>query len=227
MSQKKIQDLMKVSGRYEIELLPDMESYLKEQLENGTYDLDVNLAILKLYLLYPDEAKAEVYEGILLKALMAYPATDFALCMYQIPEKHQLQKGLEDAADLARFLETCKFKAFWKEAHQQVENAKEKPDTGLARAKGWETAVRKFVASVVSSTYRSIRCDQLAELLSLQAADLAPIIKENGWVKSKDDKDLIIVRENASFENTRSEPKERSTMSLEMYKKLFNASSSA
>jgi translation initiation factor 3 subunit K len=229
MSPKHIEELLAGGGRYDLDVLQQMEAYLEEQLEKGSYDLEANLAILKIYLLYPDSAKVPVYEGILLKALMAFPSTDFALCMYQIPEKHQ--QGLEHAMELARLLETAKFKAFWKTAQQQIDAAKEKETEGgevqgLSRAQGWQTAVRKFVAGVVSSTYRSIRCDQLADLLNLQVSELAPLIQENNWVKSKEDKDVIIVRENASFETARAEPKERATMSLDMYRQLFMASSS-
>merc|ERR1712151_202438 len=151
-----------------------------------------------------------------------------ALCMYQIPEKHQ--QALEHPMELARLLETAKFKAFWKTAQQQIDSAKESEGgevQGLSRAQGWQTAVRKFVAGVVSSTYRSIRCDQLADLLNIQVSELTPVIKENNWVKSKEDKDVIIVREDTSFETARAEPKERTTMSLDMYRQLFMASSGA
>merc|ERR1719263_1536097 len=225
MSPMEIEELLAGGGRYDIEVLPQMEAYLAEQLEKGTYDLDANLAILKLYLLHPDAAKVAVYEGILLKALMAFPATDFALFMYQVSEKHQ--QALEPQMELARLLETAKFKAFWKTAQQQIDAAKDAEGgevRGLARAKGWQTAIRKFVAGVVSNTYRSIRCDQLADLLNLPVSELNPVIKENGWSQSKEEKDVVLVRENASFEVT-AEPKEQATMSLEMYRQLFMASS--
>lgn len=228
MSPPHIETLLASGGRYEIGILPDMEAYLEEQLDKGTYDLDANLAILKLYLLYPEESKVSVYEGILLKALTAFPATDFAMCMYQIPEKHHAQ--LKDPIRLSQHLEQAKFKLFWKTAEEQVAAAKESESgeaQGLSRAKGWQDFVRKFIAGVVSNTYRSIRCDQLAELLNLQASELAPVIKANSWVKSKEDKEVIIVRENASFETARVEPKEKSTMSLDMYRKLFMASTGA
>merc|ERR1712146_246643 len=92
-------------------------------------------------------------------------------------------------------------------------------------AKKWQEAIREFVCGVVSSTYRSIRAEQLAELLNLPSKDLDAVVKANGWKRSKDDKEVIIVRENATFENARAEPKTSTTMSLDTYRQLFMASS--
>jgi len=228
MSPAHIEHLLAGGGRYDIDILPQLEAYLQEQLDKATYDLEANLAILKLYLLSPEAAKVSVYEGILVKALMAFPATDFALCMYQIPEKHHA--ALKSIDKLSQHLEMAKFKAFWKTAEEQVAAAKEAEGgeaAGISRAHGWQDAVRRHVCGVVNSTYRSIRCDQLADLLNLQVSDLNAVIKENSWVRSKDDKDVIIVRENASFETARAEPKATTTMSLDMYRQLFMASSGA
>jgi len=228
MSPKHIEELLTGGGRYEVELLPQLEAYVEEQLKEATYDLEANLAVLKLYLLNPEEAKVSIYEAILVKALTAFPATDFALCMYQIPEKHH--QHLKDPIRLAQHLEMAKFKAFWKMAEEQVAAAKAADGdkvTGISRANKWQDSIRQFICGVVSSTYRSIKCDRLADLLNLQVKDLDTAIKANSWVRSKEDKDVIIVRESATFETARDEPKAASTMSLDMYKQLFNASSSA
>merc|ERR1719191_1245278 len=165
MSPSHIEQLLSGGGRYDIDILPQLEEYLQEQLDKATYDLEANLAILKLYLLYPEEAKVRVYEGILVKALTAFPATDFALCMYQIPEKHHAQ--LKYPISLSQHLEMAKFKAFWKAAEEQATAVKEAENSevgGISRAKKWQEAIREFVCGVVSSTYRSIRGEQLAEL---------------------------------------------------------------
>jgi translation initiation factor 3 subunit K len=222
---EEIHELMAFGARYDHEILPQLEDYLEEQLNEGTYDLEANLAILKLYLLFPEKVKVEVYEGLLVKALMAFPATDFALSMYQIPEKYHAQ--LKDPIRLSQHLEMAKFKAFWKIAEEQVAAAKESGSNGgICRAKKWQDDIRGFICGVVSSTYRSIQCDQLGDLLNLPAADLAPVIKANNWVRSKEEKDVITVRENASFE-TKVETKDTTTMSLDMYRQLFLASNGA
>mmetsp|Transcript_145955 Transcript_145955/g.254683 ORF Transcript_145955/g.254683 Transcript_145955/m.254683 type:complete len:220 (+) Transcript_145955:96-755(+) len=215
---EKIELLLRGGGRYDVEILPELETYLEEQLSEGHYDIDANLAILKLYLLYPNENKVEVIQNILLKALMAFPETHFALCMYQIPQKYR--DSLKDPIRLAQHLEMAKFKAFWKDA--EVCEA-------LGKAKGWQDAVRQFVAGVVSSTYRSIRSDQLADLLNLPAGELGPVVTKQGWTWSKDDSELVIVREQAAFESANVETKvqQTSAMTLDMYRQLFVASTGA
>jgi translation initiation factor 3 subunit K len=225
-SKAQIEQLLADGGRYDVEILPQLEEYLEKQLKEGAYDLEANLALLKLYLLNPEQTKVPVYEGILVKALMAFPATDFALCMYQIPEKHHAT--LKKVEQLSQHLEMAKFKAFWKAAEEQVAaDNNDKEAAGISRAKGWQDAIRKFVCGVVTSTYRSIKCDQLADLLNMDAKSLDPVIKENGWSRSKEAKDTIIVREDASFETARAEPKASAAMSLDMYRQLFMASASA
>merc|ERR1712060_574630 len=117
-----------------------------------------NLAVLKLYLLYPEESKVEMMESILLKALLAFPAADFSLCMYQIPERYHGDTGeLRDVVKLAQQLEMAKFKGFWKMAAESEL---------LSPVTGWQTSVRGFIAGVVAATYRSIRSDELCELLN-------------------------------------------------------------
>merc|ERR1711972_536040 len=113
----------------------------------------------------------------------------------------------------------AKFKKFWKET-EGVE--------ALAQAKGWEKAVRGFIAGVVSSTYRSIRSEQLIDLLNLPAGELNGLIKERGWSRSKEDKEVVIVN-TEKFESEKPKEIKKSqptNMSLEQYRKLFLAATS-
>mmetsp|Transcript_34708 Transcript_34708/g.79549 ORF Transcript_34708/g.79549 Transcript_34708/m.79549 type:complete len:220 (-) Transcript_34708:104-763(-) len=219
MADPKIAAMLQADGRYEQAILPDLEAYVEKQLSDGVYDLDANLATLKLYLLHPDTSKVEVVEGILLKALMAFPKTDFSLCMYQIPEAHHT--ALKDVIKVAQQLEMCKFKAFWKDAEgEDVVKV-------LNRAKGWQASVRKFICGVVTSTYRSISRSSLADLLNVKSEGLKEFLEANKWTASKDDKETIIVN-SASFKSAHTEKKSGpQVMSLDQYRSLFTASTSA
>ena len=42
-----------------------LEEYVHQQVRDGTYDLDANMALLKLYQFYPDRVRNEVYFFIL------------------------------------------------------------------------------------------------------------------------------------------------------------------
>lgn len=188
---------------------------MEDQLEQDFFDPEANLALLKLYLLHPEKTSIPAIEGILLKALMAYPATHFSLCMFQIPEKYHAD--LKTVMNLSQKMEMAKFKSFWKES----ENAEV-----LKRAKGWQEKVRDFISGVIANMYRSIRCDQVLELLNLPEKDLDARVKKMGWTKCKEDPSLIIVN-TATFESARIEPKGPNHMTLDKYKSLFFAASSA
>eukprot|EP00440_Ansanella_granifera_P023101 gb/GFBE01025086.1/.p1 GENE.gb/GFBE01025086.1/~~gb/GFBE01025086.1/.p1 ORF type:complete len:217 (+),score=69.61 gb/GFBE01025086.1/:1-651(+) len=215
MSSPAIQALLKDGGRYKADIVPDLEKHLEDQLANGTFDPEANLALLKLYLLHPSTSNITGLENALLKGLMAYPETHFSMCMFQIPEKYHAD--LKPVFKLSQQLEMAKFKTFWKEAASFE---------ALKKAKGWEEKIVDFVASVVSNMYRSIRADQLLELLNLSAKDLDARIKKQGWSRSKEDKDLVIVN-TASFESASVEVKGPSNLSLDQYKSLFFAASTA
>jgi len=215
MSPAQIEELLKGGSRYELSIKEPLEKHVLAQLKEGHYDFDANLAVLKLYLLYPEESNQEIIEGILLKALMAFPKSDFCLCMYQIPEKYN--KEFSGIKGLAQQLEMAKFKAFWKEA-ESVE--------ALSKAKGWQAAVRSFIAGVVSSTFRSIRQEQLIELLNITAKELDAMITERGWTRSKEDKQVVTVN-TSTFESIAKaveKPKEPTNMTMDQYRQLFTAS---
>lgn len=50
-----------------------LEMYLAEQVKNKTVDIDANLALLKLYQVYPATANAENVATVLVKGVMALP----------------------------------------------------------------------------------------------------------------------------------------------------------
>lgn len=211
---KDIEKALKGVGQYEKATLQLLVAYLGEQMSSGSYDLEANLAILKLYAIYPEESNNDVTQKVLLKAMMNYPSTDFSLCIYQIPEGKVAE--LKDVMKLATLLETAKFKQFWKEA-DSVEL--------LKQAKGWEASVRKFVASVVSATYRAIGTAALAELLNLKenSKEMLAILKEHEW-QSEGKKVLVNPTLVSAPEANAQEANQVSTaLSLDEYKRLMAA----
>eukprot|EP00928_Gymnodinium_smaydae_P059896 TRINITY_DN43372_c0_g1_i1.p2 TRINITY_DN43372_c0_g1~~TRINITY_DN43372_c0_g1_i1.p2 ORF type:complete len:216 (+),score=72.96 TRINITY_DN43372_c0_g1_i1:129-776(+) len=215
MSPSDIAAKLHFSSRYDLNILPDLIAHLDRQFQDGSYDADANMAILKLYSLFPEEADASVMERILVKALMSYPETDFSLCMFQIHEKYHSQ--LKELTQLAQQLEMAKFSKFWKDA-EAVEQ--------LNKAKGWKEAVRNFIIGVVSATYRSVKCDQLMELLNMSKSELDALVKAQKWERSKEDANVVVVNK-ASFASVKVETKTNTNMSLDQYRTLFMAATSA
>lgn len=66
--------------RYNPDNLPFLERYVEMQSKENLYDLEANLAVLKLYQFNPNSFNVDITCQILLKALTNLPHTDFILC---------------------------------------------------------------------------------------------------------------------------------------------------
>merc|ERR1712221_47543 len=93
---------LKGIDRYNPENLATLEQYVQMQAIENTYNLDANLAILKLYQFNPSLFKETVTCQILLKALMNQPNTDFTLCRCLISENFQDLPTITKVIDLRK-----------------------------------------------------------------------------------------------------------------------------
>lgn len=99
--------------RYNPENMELLVDYLDSQCKNNHYDLEANLAILKLYQFNPGMFQAQVVEKILLKALTNLPHPDFILCKCLI-EPTKLDSGnIQTINEMHHLLELCQFRKFW------------------------------------------------------------------------------------------------------------------
>ena len=73
--------------RYNPENLPLLTEYVELQVKENVYDLDANLAVLKLYQINPLMYDKNITCMILLKALTNLPHTDFVLCKCLLNER--------------------------------------------------------------------------------------------------------------------------------------------
>ena len=74
------------NDRYNTENISILEAFVGQQVSEASYDLDANLALLKLYQFQPAKAKLDVVTKVLAKALMQLPGSDFQLCLYLLPD---------------------------------------------------------------------------------------------------------------------------------------------
>ena len=77
-----------ISYRYNPENRETLELYVELQARDNEYDLEANLAVLKLYQFNPEFYKTQVTALILLKALTNLPHTDFVLCKCLLAQEH-------------------------------------------------------------------------------------------------------------------------------------------
>uniref|UniRef100_A0A3B1KBB6 Eukaryotic translation initiation factor 3 subunit K n=1 Tax=Astyanax mexicanus TaxID=7994 RepID=A0A3B1KBB6_ASTMX len=128
--------LLRGIDRYNPENLATLERYVETQARENAYDLEANLAVLKLYQFNPAYFQTSVTAQILLKALTNLPHTDFTLCKCMIDQPHQEERPIRQILYLGNLLETCHFQSFW----TSLEENRELID-GIA---GFEDSVRKY-----------------------------------------------------------------------------------
>ncbi|CEM14917.1 unnamed protein product [Vitrella brassicaformis CCMP3155] len=202
-----VRQILGGEGLYSADSLQTLEEYLDQQWANDTYDVEANLTILKLYLMYPQHMKKDRVRQILVKALGAtFPQNDFQLCMYQLPpNRFRDMPEVTELVRLAAKLDTCDFKGFWSDLDKY-------PD--VVSCPGLRAKVRTFICGVVATAYAALSREALSEYVGLPpgSAELSALIKQHGWreeangelriSESEDDrvKDVLVKGEGATKE---------------------------
>merc|ERR1712080_304121 len=156
-----------------------LEHYVDLQSREKGFDLEANLALLKLYQFNPTHNNMAVVVQILLKALTNLPHTDFVLCKCLLSQDVLDEPQVKTILYLADLLEMCQFKIFWQQVHTQAD---------LVRSvDGFEDSIRKFVCHVICITYQTIEESVLSELLGLvQENAVAHWLDMYGWKVGSD-----------------------------------------
>ncbi|XP_058799311.1 eukaryotic translation initiation factor 3 subunit K [Phymastichus coffea] len=174
---QKLVEMLKGIERYNPENLSLLQKYVEIQVNENAYDLDANLAVLKLYQLNPPQFDKDVTCQILLKALTNLPHTDFVLCKCLLNERIMQDPDIANILYLANMLEGCQFQLAW----QQID----KMNNICCRIMGFNDSIRKFVCHVVGITFQTINESLLVELLGgkyqVNENVLSQWIKKYGW----------------------------------------------
>ncbi|KAL6468430.1 hypothetical protein MHYP_G00241070 [Metynnis hypsauchen] len=200
--------LLRGIDRYNPENLATLERYVETQARENAYDLEANLAVLKLYQFNPAYFQTSVTAQILLKALTNLPHTDFTLCKCMIDQPHQEERPIRQILYLGNLLETCHFQSFWN--HLPDHRA---PSAGLRcwetlwasleenrelidGITGFEDSVRKFICHVVGITYQTIEHRLLAEMLGDPLDTQVKVwMNKYGWVENEEGQIFIYNQE--------------------------------
>jgi len=186
-------DITKFLGtveRYNSNNLPLFERYVEIQVLDNFYDLEANLAILKLYQFFPNLYKPEMACWILLKSITNLPNTDFVLCRCLLGPNQMDDINIARISYLANLLELCQFKKFWEE--------KSKDQKLLSHISGFDDSIRKFVCHVVNITYQSIDRAVLKDLLgNIPDAELRSWVAKNGWKEEPNGMVFIVNQEDS------------------------------
>jgi len=176
-SSEVIEAVLNGCGRYDVAHLEKLESHVTEQMLNNTYNMDCNMAILKLYLMHPSCCKVEVLKNILIKALMRLPDGDFNQCLLQIPQKWMQIPSLQSLVSLEEVLQCCHFKQCWTMLRTNEHL------TGLSNISGFTDSLRRYITDIVALSYLSIPANDLANLLNVNAgtSEFERILRNHNW----------------------------------------------
>jgi len=179
-----IAGMLKGIERYNPENLATLEKYVEIQARENAYDLEANLAVLKLYQLNPLRFNVDITCQILLKALTNLPHTDFVLCKCLLSEKIMQEDSINQIIFLGDILEQCDFQIFWDRIFNMGDLCN--------RIIGFEDSIRKFVCHVVGITFQTIDRPLLAQLLgSVDDSTLKHWVKKYGW--KEESKSVIFI----------------------------------
>ncbi|KAF8097059.1 hypothetical protein N665_0296s0040 [Sinapis alba] len=174
------------------EILPDLENYVNQQVTSQTYSLDANLCLLRLYQFEPERMNTHIVARILVKALMAMPASDFGLCLFLIPERVQMEEQFKTLTVLSHYLETGRFQQFWDEAAKNRHILEAVP--------GFEEAIQAYASHLLSLSYQKVPRSVLAEAVNMDGASLDKFIEHQvangGWIVEKGDGSIIVLPQN-------------------------------
>nr|QBH73271.1 eukaryotic translation initiation factor 3 subunit K [Carausius morosus] len=169
-----VASMLKGIERYNPENLPTLERYVEIQSRENAYDVEANLAVLKLYQFDPQTYNPEITCQILLKALTNFPHTDFVLCKCLLSEKQLVQRPIDQIMYLADILERCDFQQFWDRVLSMSDLC--------SRITGFHDSIRKFVCHVVGITFQTVDKHLLAQLLGgVDEMTLHQWVNKYGW----------------------------------------------
>ncbi|CAH0473312.1 unnamed protein product [Peronospora belbahrii] len=147
-----------------------LETYLTEQVQNSFVDIDANLALLKLYQLYPSTIKAENVVNVLVKGIMTLPSTFFTGATTMIPESTSEDVNVTAALHTGFMLQSCLFEDFWKQDVTFADNVQ-----------GFLESVRAYILKAIRCSHSVISTDVFKAKLNVSDEEVAEIVAAEKW----------------------------------------------
>ncbi|KAG7385704.1 Eukaryotic translation initiation factor 3 subunit K [Phytophthora pseudosyringae] len=147
-----------------------LETYLAEQVQSKTVDIDANVALLKLYQVYPATVNAEKVATILVKGIMTLPSTFFTGASTMVPESIREDANVTAALHTGFMLQSCLFEDFWKEDAPFAE-----------KVPGFLESVRAYIVTAISRSHSAISMDVVKAKLNVSDKEVADIVAAEKW----------------------------------------------
>jgi len=161
MSAQEVQALLGSLERYEPTSIDVLEEYVRVNVGNKSHHLEANLALVKLYQLYPKRLNLNVLELILAQALMNPKEQAFHLSLCMLPEKVCKEESIVKLTHLNDALNNAQFFEFWDKVRGS-ENV-------ISNLPGFEEEIRDFIFDECSRAYKKASVPGIGAALGLSS----------------------------------------------------------
>jgi len=180
LTQEEIQHQLQDMNRYNPDNQAMLEDYVTQQVRDGSYDLDANMALLKLYQFYPNSVRNEIILAVLLKGMMRLPEPDFVMYKSLLSSLNDpdMDKNVKRALEIHKLLEKCRFGKFWEELQAEHDM--------IIEFHGFEDAIREYICGVIGISFQRLSLENLKEFLGLtNTSDAIAWIERFGWSRDQ------------------------------------------
>lgn len=91
---EKIRVLLDSTDRFEQSSIPILENFIQSQIKESQFNLEVSLALVKLYQFFPASLNYEVFIPLLVQLLANSQEQAFTTAMYMIPDSVVCQESI-------------------------------------------------------------------------------------------------------------------------------------
>uniref|UniRef100_K3WRP7 Eukaryotic translation initiation factor 3 subunit K n=1 Tax=Globisporangium ultimum (strain ATCC 200006 / CBS 805.95 / DAOM BR144) TaxID=431595 RepID=K3WRP7_GLOUD len=168
--QQKLLAFYESNSFYDAAAVADFEVYLAEQISASTIDIDANLALLKLYSLFPEHLDVDKVAKVLVKGIQALPSTFFTGASTVVPESIREDANVKAVLEAGFLLQSCLFEEFW-----QVDL------TYAKSVAGFTDAARAFILDAVRKSHSAISTSVLKAKLNISDKEVQDVVAAEKW----------------------------------------------
>lgn len=189
--------------RFNAEKIPLLQSYVRAQCKSGEFDIEANLALLKLYQFNPQTSDEETILSILAMGLVRFYSSDFTLSLHLLPctslgnvfdmstifpgaakpegtsstPSDNLSEVVERLSKLHSLLDSARYAEFWEVYDADDDNA-----DFVCSVEDFEDKLRASIARSVSFAATSVSVPVLQGWANLSGNKFSEwVTKTLGW----------------------------------------------
>lgn len=194
---KEVDTILESLDRFNAEKIPLLQNYVRAQCKSGKFDIEANLALLKLYQFNPQTSDEDIILSILAMGLVRFYSSDFALSLHLLPcsslgnvfdlssifpaaakpegastvPGDSLSEAVQRLSKLYSLLDSARYAEFWEVYDSDDDNA-----DFVCNVDDFEGKLRASIARSVSSAATSVSVSVLQAWANISGN------KFNEWV---------------------------------------------